>query len=202
MHSIIGVSDWLQIGCPQLGARSLIKGLRHICHSESLQTKRQKANFSCSTGLLLWKRCNPQVWLDDLEVREQLFRLLVFDAWVHDHVITRNPIDRSGNLVLIPRLERINDTQNLSSVSACRCGVRQDSADRLLRVDDEDRPDGEGNALCINICSVLVVQHVVGQSHLSLLIPNDGELQVAAADLVDVFDPSAMTLNGVCRQAN
>ena len=104
--------------------------------------------------------------------------------------------------MLIPSLERINDTQNLSSVSACRGRVRQDSTDRLLRVDDEDGADGKGNALLINICSILIIQHIIGQSHLSLLISNDGELQIATADLVDVFDPSAMTLNGVCRQAD
>jgi hypothetical protein len=37
---------------------------------------------------------------------------------------------------------------------------------------------------------------------LSLFVSNDGELQVAAADLVDVFDPSAVALNRVCRQAD
>jgi hypothetical protein len=57
--------------------------------------------FSCSTSLLLGKRCHPQIWFDDLEIGEQLFRLLVFDGWVHDHIITRNPVDRSRNFVLV-----------------------------------------------------------------------------------------------------
>lgn len=37
---------------------------------------------------------------------------------------------------------------------------------------------------------------------MSLLVTNDGELQVAAADLIDITDPTAMAFNCVCRQSN
>jgi hypothetical protein len=37
---------------------------------------------------------------------------------------------------------------------------------------------------------------------LSLFITNNGELQVAATDLIDIFDPSVMGLHGVCRQTD
>jgi len=47
-----------------------------------------------------------------------------------------------------------------------------------------------------------VVDHVVLQGHLSLLVANNGELQVGARDLIDVLDPSSMALDGVGRQAN
>jgi len=47
-----------------------------------------------------------------------------------------------------------------------------------------------------------VVQHVVLECYLSLLVSNDGEPQITAADLIDVFDPAAMALNGVGRQAD
>jgi hypothetical protein len=44
--------------------------------------------------------------------------------------------------------------------------------------------------------------HVVHQRHLALLIANDRELELAAADLIDVLDPPAMALNCVRAQAN
>ena len=47
-----------------------------------------------------------------------------------------------------------------------------------------------------------MVQHIVGQGNLSLFVTNDGELQVATSDLIDIFDPSLMRLHGVCRQAD
>lgn len=47
-----------------------------------------------------------------------------------------------------------------------------------------------------------MVQHVVCEGDLSLLVANDGELQVRAGDLVDVADPSSMRLDGVGGQAN
>lgn len=47
-----------------------------------------------------------------------------------------------------------------------------------------------------------MVEHVIFQSHLSLLVADDRELQVAARDLVDVLDPATMAVDGVCRQAN
>ena len=47
-----------------------------------------------------------------------------------------------------------------------------------------------------------MVDHVVEEGDLSLLIPNNGKSQVTSADFVDVLDPSTMTLDCVCRQAN
>jgi hypothetical protein len=39
--------------------------------------------------------------------------------------------------------------------------------------------------------------HVVGQCDLPLLVANDGELQVAARDLIDVLDPAIVAVDGV-----
>lgn len=47
-----------------------------------------------------------------------------------------------------------------------------------------------------------MVQHVVEESDLSLLVANDGELQVCTRDLVDVLDPATMAFDGVGRQAD
>lgn len=48
----------------------------------------------------------------------------------------------------------------------------------------------------------MIVEHVICQGNLSLLVSNDGELQVAARDLIDVFDPATVALNGVGGQAD
>lgn len=112
---------------------------------------------------------------------------------------TWDPVDGSGNLVLVSSLERINDSQNLSGVAPGRCGIGQNETDSLLGVDDEDASNGEGDALAIHIGGVLVVKHVVGVGDLALLVSDDWELEVAAGDLVDVLDPSFVRVDRVCR---
>lgn len=47
-----------------------------------------------------------------------------------------------------------------------------------------------------------MIQHVIRIRHLALLVANDGEPQVRSANLVDVFDPSGVAVDGVCGQAN
>lgn len=125
--------------------------------------------------LLLWQGSGSEVWLDDLEVREQLLCLLVLDAWVHNHIITGNPVDWCGDLVLVSGLQRIHNSQDLSSVAAGRGGVLEDSTDGFLRVDDKNRSDSEGYALGVDVGSILVIDHVVPQSNLSLLVTDDWE---------------------------
>ena len=44
--------------------------------------------------------------------------------------------------------------------------------------------------------------HVVLQRDLALLVANDWESELATRNLVDVFDPAAMALDGVCAQPN
>lgn len=60
--------------------------------------------LNCSTCLLLWKGGDSQVWFDDLEVWEQLLRLLVLDAWVYNNIVAWYPVDRSRDLVLVTSL--------------------------------------------------------------------------------------------------
>ena len=55
-------------------------------------------------GLLLWQRSESEVWLDDAEFGEEGLGLVVLDTWVHDHVISWNPVDRGGDAVLVPGL--------------------------------------------------------------------------------------------------
>lgn len=71
--------------------------------------------------------------------------------------LTRNPVDRGGDAVLVTSLERVDNAQNLGGVTASAGRVREDGADGLLGVDDEDRADGESNALGVNVGGILVV---------------------------------------------
>ena len=104
--------------------------------------------------------------------------------------------------MLVTSLERVDDAQHLGGVTASRGRVREDGADGLLRVDDEDRADGESNALGVDVGGILVVQHVVGKSNLPLLVADDWESQLTAGDLVDVLYPTAMALNSVGAQTD
>ena len=104
--------------------------------------------------------------------------------------------------MLVSCLQRIHNSQNLGRVATSRGGIREDSTDGLLRVNDKNGADCESNALGVHVGSILVVEHVIQQGDLSLLVSNDGEPQVTSADLVNVLDPTAMALNSVRGQAD
>jgi len=72
-------------------------------------------------------------------------------------------VNRRGDLVLVRRLERVDDTEDFCGVAAGRGRVGEDGADLLVGVDDEDGADGEGDALLVDVGRVLVVDPVVGQ---------------------------------------
>lgn len=86
-----------------------------------------------------------------------------------DDIITRYPVNRGGNLVLVTGLKRVDNSQNLGRVAAGRCRVRKDGPDGFLGVDDEDGADGEGNTLLVNVGGVLVVDP---KQSLSDLVPH------------------------------
>ena len=117
-------------------------------------------------------------------------------------IVAWHPVDWSSDPVLVASLKRVDDSENLSSIATSRGGVRQDCADDFLRVYDEDRSDGEGNALLIDIGSILLVQHVVQKSDLSLLVTDYGEPEISPADLIDVPDPLSVAVDGVGRQTD
>lgn len=77
---------------------------------------------------------------------------------MHNHIISWNPVDGGGDAVLVTSLKGVYNTEHLGGIAAGRGGVGEDQADGLLGVDDEDRSDGEGNSLSINIGGILVVQ--------------------------------------------
>ncbi len=57
---------------------------------------------------------------------------------MNDHIVTRDPINRRGYLVLVARLQAVEDAKNFGCVAAGAGGVGQDEADGLLGVDDKD----------------------------------------------------------------
>jgi hypothetical protein len=72
-------------------------------------------------------------------------------------LLTRNPVDRGGDAVLVTSLERVDNAQNLRCVTAGAGRVGEDGADGLLGVNDEDGADGESDALGVNVGAILVV---------------------------------------------
>lgn len=65
--------------------------------------------------------------------------------------------------MLVASLQRINDAQNLGRISSRRSRVGHDQADGFLRVNDEDRSNGKGDALLVDIGGILIVQPNVFQ---------------------------------------
>jgi hypothetical protein len=108
-------------------------------------------------GLLLWERSGSEVWLDDLELGEELLGEVVADRWVHNDIIAWDPVDWGRDAVLVAGLEGVDDAENLGGVAAGGGWVGEDEADGLLWVDDEDGADGEGDALGVAVGDVLVV---------------------------------------------
>ena len=47
-----------------------------------------------------------------------------------------------------------------------------------------------------------MINHVIFQRDLSRLVANDGEGQIGATDLVNIFDPLAVAVDRVGRQAD
>lgn len=109
----------------------------------------------------LRQRRKPQIRLDDPHAREDLLGVLGLDARMHNHIITGNPVDGRRDLVLVTRLQRVDDAQDFGGVAPRRGRVRQDGADRLLWVDDEDGADRESDALGVDVGCVLVVDPVL-----------------------------------------
>ena len=117
-------------------------------------------------------------------------------------MLTRNPIYRRRNPLLISRLQTIHHPQDLGRVPSRAGRIAQYQANRLFRINNKYTPDGKGNALLIHIRHVLMIQHVIQVRHLPLLIPNDGKTETGAGYFVDVFDPAGVRVDGVGAQTD
>lgn len=99
--------------------------------------------------------------------------------------------------MLVGGLQSINDTEDLSGVTASGSGVGHDETDLLAGVDDENGADGQSHTLGVDVGGVLVVNHIVGVGDLALGVRDDGELELGAGDLINVLDPGVVRLDTV-----
>ena len=72
---------------------------------------------------------------------EELFRSVVVHSRVNDDVISRYPVYRRGDFVLVSELKRVDNTNNFIKVATSRSRVGNQKSDSFLRVDNEDCSD-------------------------------------------------------------
>lgn len=132
-----------------------------------------------------------------------------------DNVVTREPVDRADDTVLVGGLEGVDATEDLRGVAASGGGVGHDKANLLGGVDDEDGADGKSHAcevmvrmkfaltsyhprtLSVNVSGVLVVDHVELVGNLALGVGDDGEGELGASDLVNILDPGLVGVGAI-----
>jgi len=85
-------------------------------------------HLNSSGGFLLGERSETEVWLDDAETREELLGQVVADRRVDNDIVTRDPVNGGGDAVFITSLQRVDNPQDLSSVTASSCWVGEDKA--------------------------------------------------------------------------
>lgn len=135
--------------------------------------------------------------LDLADLAELGLGFLGGDIRRDDDIVAREPVDGSGDTLLVRGLQGIHDTEHLGSVTAGRGRVGQGETDLLVGVNDEDRADGQGQTLLVHVGGVIVVQHVIQVGNLAVGVGNDGELEIRASDLVNVLDPLVVRLKAV-----
>ena len=167
-----------------------------------MQTNHQSAHHNPTNQLLLLQISEAQVRLNSADFAKLLLGILSRNRRRNNNIVTREPVNRASNAVLVGSLEGINDTENLSSVTTSRSGVGHDQTDLLAGVDDEDGADGQSQSLGVHVGGVLVVNHVVGVGNLALRVGNDGELELGASNLVDVLDPGVVRVDTVGTETN
>lgn len=137
----------------------------------------------------------PQVGLDLANLAELLLRIRGADRGGNDHIVTDLPVNRGSDTLLVTGLKRIDDTQHLGRVTTSRGGIHHGQTDLLARVDDEDRANGESNALLVDVVQILLVDHVIQEGDLAVRIGDNGELHIGRGDFIDVFDPFVVRAN-------
>lgn len=137
-----------------------------------------------------------------LVAREEFLRLVILNTRVHNDIVARLPVGRSGNPMLVADLERVDHSDNLVKVATGGCGVRDDETNHLVRVYHEYIPHGERHTLGIHIGGVKCIKHVIQRSDLAFVVTNDGEVDASVRNIVDVLDPLLVRRQVVGREAN
>ncbi|RUP46817.1 hypothetical protein BC936DRAFT_146491 [Jimgerdemannia flammicorona] len=99
------------------------------------------------------------------------------------------PVSGCRHPVAVANLQRIDYAQDFVKVASGRGRVRQRESDDLLRVNDEYRPDCEGDTLEIAVGWILVVEHVVERGNVTIRVGDNREVQLYITNIVDVLDP-------------
>lgn len=92
--------------------------------------------------------------------------------------------------MVLGKLEGVDDPEDLVEVAAGAGWVGEGEADGLVGADDEDRANG---VLAVSIR----VDHVIEGGNLAVAVGDDGEVDLCIVDVVDVFDPAVVVLDGI-----
>jgi len=106
--------------------------------------------------------------------------------------------------VFVPKLERVDDSEELGEVSSSRSGVRERQTDDLLGVDDKDGSDSEWDTLLVDIGLVEVVEHAIESGDFSAFIGDDWEIEAGSVGVqgVNVLDPAGVRVDIVGGKAD
>lgn len=133
-----------------------------------------------------------QVGLDLSHIAKLLLSVLGRDGGRNNDILANGPVDGGSNALLVCCLQSVNHTQDLGGVTTSGSRVEHCQTDLLRGIDDENRTDGERNALLGDVVQVALIDHVVEEGDLALGIGNDGELNGGRCDLVDILNPVAV----------
>ena len=99
-------------------------------------------------------------------------------------------------------MQGINDTEDFGRIAASAGGIVDDGADDFFGVDEENSADRQCHTLCVDIGSVLVVDHVVDVCNFAGLVGDDGKRQATARDVVNILDPFLVRVQSIGTQTN
>jgi hypothetical protein len=106
-----------------------------------------------SVSKMAYPRKGKDIRLDDADVvlAKLLLGSLGRDGRRNDNIVTREPVDRGGDALLVGGLESLDNTEDLGGVTAGGGWVGKSETDLLGRVDDEDSTDRKGEACYITL---------------------------------------------------
>lgn len=130
-----------------------------------------------------------QVRLELADLAEFLLRILGRDGGGHNDIVSDVPVNGGRDALLVGSLQGVDHTENLGGVTAGRRRVEHDQADLLGGVNNEDRADGESNALLREVVQILLGDHIVEEGDLAVSVGDDRELHGGVGHLVDIVHP-------------
>lgn len=119
-----------------------------------------------------------EVWLNLANLTELLLCVGGRHRRRNNNIIANLPVNWGGHALLVSSLQGIDHAQDLCGVTAGRSGVHHSQTDLLAGINNEDGADGERDTLLVNVVQVLLINHVVEESHLTIGISDDWELYV------------------------